>query len=129
MRHEIFFSDATGVGGRRRDKKLKAFLVCSGAVFERGNWASTFDCVDVVLRCSVGLALCCPLRILFRTLDPASSREADVLDLSALISYPSAQYHTFEQADTRRHHTSCDAATVRSVFLGVSVFLLVLGCR
>lgn len=36
---------------------LEAFLVCSGAVFDLGNWTSLFDRADVALRFSVGLGL------------------------------------------------------------------------
>ena len=59
---------------------LEAFLACSGAVFERGNWALGFGRADVVLRCRVGRALSWVLATLFGNAGRTFSRGADVLD-------------------------------------------------
>jgi hypothetical protein len=61
---------------------LGAFLACSGAVFERGNWAPVFGWEDVVLRCMVGRALSWVLVTLFGNVGRTFSRGADVLGLS-----------------------------------------------
>ena len=53
VRHDTFFSDTVGAEGRKREKMLDGFRVCSRALFERGGGRWVFGRADVVLRRNV----------------------------------------------------------------------------
>lgn len=69
---------------------LEALFACSGAVFERDSSTSTLDCAEIVLRGSAGLILAWTLLTRFGNGGRTVSREAEGLNLLAIVRYSKA---------------------------------------